>query len=325
MVPLQVYEPINNKNMNSVCRRISILFVELTMLKDGIKKECDNIGNGFDEVTSGEIENIIYGKEVNEKYEDNVLYIQDNYEQIASGLAIVEKEMIDKYFLSYALLYYENYGSPEDFKEASTSINSFEGIEPIFMDNEEFKAKYVDENEVILEEASSTYATTSSPVATVRVFADPSSSTIGSSGLSIDVGTHAFITVSNISTSNITVGKFSISPGKTMSLGTWGNKSEHTGLWYNLESYFIKNNSAYGNRVSLRVDIDSSNLSTLNTHMVGYDKWSATNNCSSFAVTSCNKVSSTKLSARVLNTPKNLANSIKGVSSNSPILSNVYK
>lgn len=44
VVPLQIYEPINNKKINSVCRRISILFVELTMLKDGIKKEGDNIG-----------------------------------------------------------------------------------------------------------------------------------------------------------------------------------------------------------------------------------------------------------------------------------------
>lgn len=93
-----------------------------------------------------------------------------------------------------------------------------------------------------------------------------------------------------------------------------GNKSEHTGLWYNLESYFISKNSAYGNRVSLRVDITQSNLTTLNTHMVGYDKWSATNNCSSFAVSSWNKICSTTLSAGVINTPKNLANSIKSVS-----------
>jgi hypothetical protein len=62
-------------------------------------------------------------------------------------------------------------------------------------------------------------------IATLTIFADPTSSTIGSSGLSYDMGTHAFITVKNISTSNITVGKLgSIAPGKTVSIGTWVTK-----------------------------------------------------------------------------------------------------
>lgn len=38
----------------------------------------------------------------------------------------------------------------------------------------------------------------SAGIATLTIFADPTASTIGSSGLSYDLGTHAFITTKNI-------------------------------------------------------------------------------------------------------------------------------
>lgn len=93
-------------------------------------------------------------------------------------------------------------------------------------------------------------------------------------------------------------------------MGTWGNKSEHTGLWYSLEAYFISNNSSYTNRSSLLDKIDSTALATLTTHITGYDTWSLTNNCSSFAASGWNKICSTTLSAGVINTPSNLRSSI---------------
>ena len=151
-------------------------------------------------------------------------------------------------------------------------------------------------------------------IATLTIFADPSASTIGSSGLSYDLGTHAFITVKNISTSPITVGKLgSIAPGKTVSIGTWGNKSEHKGLWYNLESYFVYKNSAYKNRVSYSMALSDTSLSTLNTYIKNNDYWSNTTNCSSFASGAWNSVAVTsdKISAGLPNTPKNLASNIK--------------
>ncbi len=151
-------------------------------------------------------------------------------------------------------------------------------------------------------------------IATLTIFADSSASTIGSSGLNYDLGTHAFITVKNISTTNVTVGKLgSIAPGKTVSIGTWGNKTEHKGLWYNLESYFIYKNSAYKNRVSYSMALDSTSLSTLNTYIKNNDYWSNTTNCSSFASGAWNSVAITsdKIGAGLPNTPKNLANNIK--------------
>jgi hypothetical protein len=154
----------------------------------------------------------------------------------------------------------------------------------------------------------------SAGIATLTIFADPTSSTIGSSGLSYDLGTHAFITVKNISTSNITVGNLgSIAPGKAVSIGTWGNKTEHKGLWYNLESYFVYKNNAYSKRVSYSMALTDISLATLNTYIKNNDYWSNTANCSSFAAGAWNSVaiSSDKISAGVPNTPKNLANNIK--------------
>lgn len=159
-------------------------------------------------------------------------------------------------------------------------------------------------------ESSGAYA----GIATLTIFADPTTSTIGSSGLSYDLGTHAFITVKNISTSNITVGKLSgIAPGKTVSIGTWGNKSEHTGLWYNLEPYFVYYKSAYAKRVSYSMALTSTSLGTLNTFIKNNDYWSKTTNCSSFSASAWNSVaaSADTISAGVPNTPKNLANNIK--------------
>lgn len=317
------------------------------LITDLDKAEADRIysevkDNGFEATVEAEM--IIYGEAINASYEDNVLYIQDNYDEIIARISEEEKVIIDKYFLAYALQYYINNGSSNDFNEVPATASVFEYEEPIFIDNEDFEAMLADEDEVILEEEATTSSESSGrKAAAVRIFADPSKSTIGSSGLEIDLGTHAWITVSNVFFTDIIVGKFIVPKGQTMALGTWGNKSEHTGLWYNLESYMIRQNDAYNDRVSLRVDITEDTLSSLNTTIIGYDKWSLTNNCSSFAVTCWNQVCTEKLSAGVINTPKNLANSIKEVSgystgysvsnryrvyyadgSNSPKISTVY-
>ena len=49
---------------------------------------------------------------------------------------------------------------------------------------------------------------------------------------------HAFITIENLNSNTIKAGKMDVNAYETVSLGTWGNKSQHKGLWYNLESYF---------------------------------------------------------------------------------------
>lgn len=162
---------------------------------------------------------------------------------------------------------------------------------------------------------ASTSTAASSNVAIITIFADGVTQGTGSSGGgSSTFGTHAFITVRNMADTAITVGRLSgIRPGKTVSVGTWGNKSEHKGLWYNLEGYFVSKYGAYSSRVSAAYLISSAQMSTLTTFIRSNDSWSVSSNCSSFAVGAWNKVvdSYARLSAGVPNTPKNLASSIK--------------
>ena len=105
-----------------------------------------------------------------------------------------------------------------------------------------------------------------------------------------------------------------IAPGRTISVGTWGNKSEHVGLWYNLETLFVNRNGAYGGRVSAAYIMNASELSKLNSFIISHDAYSAyANNCSTFASGAWNTIAPPvwQISAGVPNTPKNLAGNIK--------------
>lgn len=121
---------------------------------------------------------------------------------------------------------------------------------------------------------------------------------------------HAFLLFRNISSSKIKIGGLNVNIGDDITFGTWGNKSQHTGIWYNLESYFVNEQNAYTNRVSLSVNVTSSDIEKINTYISENDKWSVFSNCSSFAVGVWNMISSTKLSAGSPNTPTSLRGSI---------------
>ena len=129
-------------------------------------------------------------------------------------------------------------------------------------------------------------------VAVLSVFSDDTYSPNEiCSSLTFDGGTHSFITIKNISSSNINVGCFSgIAPNNTMSLGTWGNKAEHKGIWYNLESYYISKKSAYTGRISIGWALTQTELNTLNAFIKNNDTWSVTSNCSVFAYKAWNSV-----------------------------------
>lgn len=78
----------------------------------------------------------------------------------------------------------------------------------------------------------------------------------------------------------------------------------------------MSKNDAYDGRVSLTMNITSSNLTTINNFIKDNDSWSVTNNCSSFASKLWNKVasSSNQVKAGSPNTPNALTDSIKSKS-----------
>lgn len=155
--------------------------------------------------------------------------------------------------------------------------------------------------------ANSDISLLASSVAEMRIFAD-SSDDVESS---VNTSGHAFLTIKNISSSEITVGGLKIKPNKTLSIGTFGNRSENKGLWYNLESYYAYHEDAFTNAVSMRVILDDSLLSTVSKNIINNDSWTLTNNCSSFATKIWNSVCSDTLSAGTPKTPDTLKTSMK--------------
>jgi hypothetical protein len=124
---------------------------------------------------------------------------------------------------------------------------------------------------------------------------------------------HSWIYVDNGTPYSLTVGVISVAPGSGVTVGTWGNKPAHSGIWYNLESYFCSTApSSFNGRSSLHLHLSS--ISTINSYISSHDSWSILNNCSSFASGAWNSVSSTQISAGLINTPTNLQNYIKSKS-----------
>ena len=234
----------------------------------------------YDQSTTELVEDVFPDCNSTNDLEGTILYLQSNYESAKNAMTGHEEEL-DAYLLFNSIEYYkDNYDCIEQRVEDA--------------------------------QTASATASNGSTVATVKIFSDGSGdNTIGSSGHAINTGTHAWIVVENTSNRTIMVGKRTLPAGKQITLGTWGNKSEHTGLWYNLESYFIKTNSAYSKRVSTNYNIDSSGLDTLNTYILRHDYWNVADNCSAFASGAWNQISPNKISAGIICTPYNLAHNIQ--------------
>lgn len=146
--------------------------------------------------------------------------------------------------------------------------------------------------------------------------------TIFSDGTGSSFGTHSWISIKNISKKDITVGRIKVKPNKEVTVGTWGNKDQHEGVWYNMEAYFANKGTkkAYTKRVSISKKITASDLGKASKKINdSNNSWSYTNNCSSFAVRVWNAaVPKTKLDASSslkrylgVDTPEGLAKAIK--------------
>lgn len=138
-------------------------------------------------------------------------------------------------------------------------------------------------------------------VASLEVISAPIAGSSGISGIS----GHSFIVVKNISSSTITVGHMPVSAGDSVTIGTYGNRNAHKGIWYNIEGY----GGIKGTSYELACALTSTDLYSVNTVINNNDKWTVTNNCSYFAKTVWNTAyPSNKISGT---DPLTLANSIK--------------
>jgi hypothetical protein len=138
-------------------------------------------------------------------------------------------------------------------------------------------------------------------VATVRIVSIPGSAGSVSSG---SFG-HSFLTFKNTSNSTITVGHMPVKPNQSVTIGTFGNRKAHTGIWYNIEGYAGIPSESY----ALVTGVTASELAIVNDVINANDSWTLTNNCSAFAVKVWNATpAGNKVSG---GNPAALANSIR--------------
>lgn len=85
------------------------------------------------------------------------------------------------------------------------------------------------------------------------------------------------------------LGHYSVEPNESITIGTFGNRSAHKGIWYNIEGYINSNATRY----SLATAVTGTQLVTLNNVINKNDSWSLTDNCASFAKDVWNSIAST--------------------------------
>lgn len=130
----------------------------------------------------------------------------------------------------------------------------------------------------------------------------------GGSFSSVGYNGHSFLTFTNTSNSNITVGHMPVAPGDSITIGTFGNRSAHSGIWYNIEGYCGTSSTSY----SLVTGATASELVSINAAINNHDYWRVSNNCSSFARDVWNAGNSGRTVSG--GNPAALANSIKSFS-----------
>ncbi len=93
---------------------------------------------------------------------------------------------------------------------------------------------------------------------------------------------HAFLAIENISTQTISICHKQVHPGQTITFGTWAIL-DHFGVWYNVESNYIKEYDKYNGRVSVTTGVSGPDIAKISDYIVTNDKWNPFNNCSYFA------------------------------------------
>lgn len=95
---------------------------------------------------------------------------------------------------------------------------------------------------------------------------------------------HAFITVENIGDDAIEVYGIEVLPTEEITFSAW-NTSLHAGVWFNIESAYIKDFARYEDRYSLTVGLnDLSEIEKLSTFISNNDIWTVKKNCSYFSI-----------------------------------------
>lgn len=94
---------------------------------------------------------------------------------------------------------------------------------------------------------------------------------------------HAFICLTNETDAELDILGFSLPAHKTATISTW-SITKKFGVWFNVESAFIKNRNKYSDRISVTAGVSESALQGLNAYLTEHNVWSVFTNCTVFSV-----------------------------------------
>ena len=119
---------------------------------------------------------------------------------------------------------------------------------------------------------------------------------------------HAYLLVTNTSKSNLNIAGYNLGSGKAITIGSFGNKPDGKGVYFNLEAYLRFSTGYSIANPGLTVD----NVKTLSKYIKDNNKWYCFSNCSAWASIAWNQFADTnkKVSAGNPATPANLKQSI---------------
>jgi len=228
------------------------------------------------------------------------MYIQLNYTNLKEELNEENQIMLDKYLLENSLKYY---------------YEKFDGDDSAIIERRNFEKI---KTEVKKQISNNTISRTSEePVVIISICSDPSddfensSIDVVSNLQGLLVGHHSWITVRNLTSSEILVGGLNLPALKTFSIGTWTGNI-HDGIFYNFEMYgrdeFSTSESVYKSLALTQSQLNTLNYSGI--RLAENDTWTHLNNCSSFAARMWNLNATTEISAGIIENPKNLASNI---------------
>jgi hypothetical protein len=123
---------------------------------------------------------------------------------------------------------------------------------------------------------------------------------------------HSFLAVTNISENAFAVGDMVVNPGETISVGLW-SVFEHFGVWYDIESNYIKEHDKYSKRVSITIGVGLEDISSISEVIKENDAWTPIYNCSKFALDVWNRVATDneKIESHFFMSPGYLVEEIK--------------
>ncbi len=123
---------------------------------------------------------------------------------------------------------------------------------------------------------------------------------------------HSFLSFENVSSSDVKIGEYTLAPNEIVTVSTWC-VSDHFGVWYNMESNYIKYHDKYNGRYSVSMGVKENAQEIIAKYISQNDTWRPTKNCTNFSIGLWNKLceSGEKLNTPLIYTPKKLVNNIK--------------